>query len=185
MIKLRRFYEPDALRQMYAHQYSVLKWTEHQARVARTLDLARPLIAEQQLETLADLSWGDRSIANGLSDLIVAKHLNDITTGVPIDVALTSVDAVDLFICTETIEHLEAPWTTLEAIALKTKWLLLSTPLDEPAATPNWEHYWSFSANDVGSMLTQAGFDRLRCVAFTEPDWEYVYQVWVGRSVYV
>ncbi len=82
-----------------------------------------------------------------------------------------------------TIEHLEAPWTVIERIAEKSKWILLSTPLDEDPAIGNYEHYWSFTEQDVTQMLAAAGFGQLRCTHLQNDGWTYTYQVWTGVVV--
>lgn len=192
MKKLRPFYPADKLHELYGHAYQPDQWIEHKLRLDATIDIAVRLATMQQLHTVADLSCGDRTVVNALHDRIGMECVatNDITTGVPIDVALNewwnagpdTLPVVDLFICTETIEHLEAPWTVLEKIAAKTKWLLLSTPLDEKEDENNWEHYWSFTSTDVAELLRQSRFNMLHCDVLMNDHWVYRYQVWTGRS---
>lgn len=183
MRKLRRFYDPAELKRIYAETYDPTRWDEHVRRIDHTQVIASRLVERERLLTGADLSCGDASIIRslGLIDIVT----NDITSsGLSINEVVRDIAPVDLFICTETIEHLEAPWTVLERIAERTKWLILSTPLDEDAAIGNWEHYWSFELIDVRQMLNDAGFTDLRCTIISELGWTYAYQLWIARSRY-
>lgn len=182
MRKLRRFYDAAELRRIYATRYNSSEWPEHTRRIAFTADLAQEIITKHGLTSLADLSCGDASLTSklrGIDDF----HLRDFTdAGDDILTLLAALPRpVDLFICTETIEHLEAPWTALERIAPKTKWLVLSCPNDE-RHDGNWEHYWSFDQNDVLGMLSQSGFTEPKYAGLWEPGWEYDYQIWTARG---
>lgn len=181
MRKLRRFHDAAELRRIYEHKYNSSAWPEHVRRVTFTRNLIQGLITEHGLTTMADLSCGDAEVTSTLTGL-THRHLRDFTDhGEDILSLLNGVlDPVDLFVCTETIEHLEAPWTVLERIREKTKWLVLSCPNDEKNAE-NWEHYWSFEQDDVRDMLTQAGFTDLECTGLWEPGWNYDYQIWMAR----
>lgn len=161
---------------MYGHRYDSTRWHEHVERIKRTASIAQELIDRHSLETAADLSCGDSSLLNQLT--VMSKQGRDGN----IDADLDIITCVDLFLCTETIEHLPAPWTTLERIAEKTRWLVLSTPLDEDPAMGNPEHYWSFTAEDVESILYQSGFTDWCLYMLAEPNWAYTYQVWTARS---
>lgn len=181
MRKLRPFYSETELRRMYEMPYKHTYWPEHIERVDQTTKIAQLLIDTHGLETVADLSCGDGAIVRGL-ERVSFSHMCDYThNGDGIEVTIKHLKPVDLFICTETIEHLEAPWTVLEHIAQRTKWLVLSTPLDEDT-TENWEHYWSFTRDDVKTMLTQSGFDFALPSILAQPGWAYVYQIWIARA---
>jgi hypothetical protein len=183
MLKLRRFYTPARLAEIYDHKYDHTTWSEHVARVHHTIDITQQLIDEHHLTSVTDLSCGDGVIVGGLN--IENKTMNDITLlGDGIEVTVKTMKDVDLFICTETIEHLEAPWTVIEEIAQRAKWLVLSCPNDESPDIHNHEHYWSFTAQDVGDMLAEAGFVDLQWETITQPRWTYEYQIWTGRSVH-
>ena len=183
MIKLRRFHTPEVLAEIYQHPYDPTRWVEHKTRIRRTIEITQALIDQHDLKSVADLSCGDCSIIGSLN--IKSKITGDITNDRSIEDALRDRvwPDVDLFICTETIEHLEAPWTVLERIAETTRWLVLSTPLDEDPAIGNYEHYWSFTQDDVQSMILTAGFVDLELHVLAEPGWTYTYQLWTGRTV--
>jgi hypothetical protein len=177
MIKLRRFMTPGERDTVYAHTYDHTQWPEHRERVQATIKIAQTLIDQHGLESVTDLSCGDGAIIDQLT--IPQKVKKDIEFD-PIEITSLLMKPTDLFVCTETIEHLQAPWTVLEQLALKTKWLLVSTPLDEDPAIGNHEHYWSFSATDVANMLFQSGFITRTCTRLDDPAWTYTYQIWTA-----
>lgn len=171
----------------YSKKYDHTQWDEHRVRVERTTEIAQRLIDEHGLRTVADLSCGDGAIINSLTgrngvEDIELRLRHDITDGDAIEVTTMVMGQVDLFICSETIEHLEAPWTVLEQIARKTRWLVLSTPLNEVFPSGNWEHYWSFTDIDIETILTQSGFMTETLTTVSQPGWNYAYQIWTARS---
>ncbi len=165
----------------YSAKYDHTRWDEHRVRVERTTEIAQRLIDDHNLRSAADLSCGDGAIIDSLTDLDL-RICNDITNGDEIEITSMVMREVDLFICSETIEHLEAPWTVLEQIARKTKWLVLSTPLDERFPSENWEHYWSFTHDDIETLLTQSGFVTATLTTVSQPRWNYSYQIWTAKS---
>jgi hypothetical protein len=181
MRKFRRFYTQDQLAEIYAHAYDSTRWPEHVERIKQTIAYGQRLIDTHSLKTCADFSAGDRSVTGGFHNL---EQLETSDGHILEDLAGMS-EPVDLFVCTETIEHLEAPWTVLEAIAEKTKWLILSTPLDEDPGIGNHEHYWSFDDVDINWLLAQSGFEDRRMVLIGGEGWTYTYQLWTARSSHV
>jgi hypothetical protein len=178
VIKLRRFYTPEKIAEIYGARYNPHRWPEHTLRIQRTIEIAQGLIDLYGLETCADLSAGDNSIPDGLHGL---RSLQTSDGSIEDDLELVVVP-VDLFICTETIEHLEAPWTVLERIAEVARFVVVSTPLDEAPMIGNYEHYWSFTETDVRDMLLNAGFVDLAVEHLHQAFWTYTYQIWTGRS---
>lgn len=181
MKKLRRFYTPEELKNIYAGEHNPHRWPEHTERINLTRAIAQRLIDANRLKTVADLSCGDGSLVLGLEN-IRAQTMCDIHSHAPIEETVRLLESVDLFICTETIEHLEAPWTVLECVAPKTKYIVLSCPFEEDPAIGNYEHYWSFDASDVANMLMQAGFGALQSNIISGEGWTYTYQIWTGMS---
>lgn len=172
---------PDEYRSNYAVQYNHTRWADHRERVAYTAALAQRVVELNNYRRVADLSAGDRAIVNALAGVEVTA--SDWTDGVDIMKSVVELEPVDLFICTETVEHLEAPWTLLEHIAPRTKCLLLSTPMDESADAGNWEHYWSFTVEDVFTLLRQAGFIRMTVdVMRPNAGGPYVHQIWTAYT---
>jgi len=76
----------------------------------------------------------------------------------PILETIKFIPIVDLFICTETLEHLDDPEANLQAIRGKCTNLLVSTPIDQPLETAGGGHCWVWSRSDVEEMLVATGF---------------------------
>lgn len=188
MKKLRPFHTADQLKQLYGGVYDPNRWPEHRRRIARTIEIAQDIINMHDVVTIADYSCGDGAVTNGL---VISRQGSIEATDVgkgdpPIEQMVETMPYVDLFICTETIEHLEAPWTVLEWIATKAKRILLSTPLDESVMIGNYEHYWSFTQWDVSTILAQSGFSEdQKMERLTDWDWTYEYQIWTAGSAYL
>ena len=185
MKKLRPFHTHEELKRIYGGVYDPNRWPEHRRRIARTIEIAQDLVNLTDARSVADYSCGDGSVTNGLKLWHDGSiEATDIGKGdPPIDELVTVMPYVDLFICTETIEHLEAPWTVLEYVARRAKYILLSTPLDESVTIGNYEHYWSFTQWDVATILAQSGFSvDQKMERLTDWDWTYEYQIWTAGS---
>lgn len=182
MRKLRPFWSRAEERRLYSETYDHTRWPEHVGRVEATIDFTQKLIDEHELKTVVDLSCGDGAIVDGLNGVRIVRKTDVSSSGMGIEATLmmSSFDT-DLFICTETIEHMRAPWTTIELIAENTRFIVLSTPLNEGAHVDNYEHYWSFTDQDVDDMLKYAGFTDLQRVFLSGRGWTYDYQLWSGR----
>lgn len=157
--RLRPAHPPETLAQIYATPHDHTQWPDHVARVQATVELAR-LLTGGPVATAADLSCGDAAILSALD--VGTRHLGDYAPGYqytgPIEQTIEQIPDVDLFVCCETLEHLDDPDAALKAIRSKAKMLLLSTPVEAWGDT-NVEHYWAWSADDVTQMLTAAGFE--------------------------
>lgn len=184
MRKLRRFWTEEQTAAIYKDTYAgVGIHAEHRERAQHTIEVAQRLIDVHGLSSVADLSCGDGTIVKALRDLSRVT-MSDVSEGVDLDVGLDELDSVDLFIFTETLEHLEEPWRILNRIADKTTWLLLSCPYDESPGIGNIEHYWTFDETDIGGLLAEAGFDS-RTVSWhllSNPTWTYTYQIWTVKK---
>jgi hypothetical protein len=181
-IRLRPAHDPDTLTRIYAEPHVHTKWLDHKVRVAVTAQFAHVLSGHS--ETAADLSCGDGVILNALD--VDTRYFGDFAPGYPltgpIDDTIARIPMVDLFVCCETIEHLDDPDLTLKLIRAKAKTLVLSTPVDA-FDDRNLEHYWAFSRRGVEDMLTTAGFT---VVAYAALDLrpcggEYQFGVWYCR----
>lgn len=183
--RLRPMPDRAALDRMYAapHQHTV--WAEHRVRVDVMGGLAHHLVPERG--TVADLSCGDGAIAKRLA----ASHqativLGDYAPGYPIhgpiEETIDQIDTVDLFICSETVEHLDDPDTVLRSIRSRTDRLLLSTP-DGEDNDQNPEHVWAWDADAMKGMLRNAGFMPEFFLALdTRPGGgTYRYQIWACK----
>lgn len=162
-------YSEQELKELYATPHDHTKWADHIVRVEKTIEVGIDLIAGVDIATIADLSCGDAHIAGELQDYYwnersEAPHLilGDYAPGYqfegPIEETIEQIPHVDLFVCSETIEHLDNPDEVLSKIRLKADKLLLSTP-DCSWVDQNPEHYWSWDAEAVHAMLLEAGWD--------------------------
>jgi len=126
----------------------------------------------------ADLSCGDGEILKqtNLDQRIFGDYAPGYEYTGPIERTIWEIPNVDVFFLCETIEHLDDPETILETIRLKTKKLILSTPLDEQT-DENHEHYWSFSKSDMYDLLLDTGFTVVH-YRETNPPYGYRFQIW-------
>lgn len=157
--RLRPAYSPEELAQVYATPHAHSGWQDHRLRVSVTVEAARWLAESSGARTAADLSCGDGAVLNATS--VPLRLFGDIAPGHeftgPIEETLGEIPDVDLFVCTETLEHLDDPDKVLAGIRAKTRTFLLSTPVAAWQDT-NPEHYWAWSRTDVEEMLWAAGF---------------------------
>jgi hypothetical protein len=154
--RLRPLASEEAQAEFYAVPHNALDNADHQLRIALTVDLARAL---GPLSSVADLSCGDAAIASALDT--PARYLGDLAPGYPItgpiESAIQEIPYVNLFVCTETIEHMDDPDTALKAIREKITLLVLSTPVD-CWHDSNAQHYWAWDREAVEAMAATAGF---------------------------
>src|SRR5213076_938668 len=130
-MRLRPAYSEAELAELYPVPHDHTRWPDHLLRVAETIKLARELVPEPLV--VADLSCGDAAIARALDAEITI--LGDLAPGYeitgPIERTILPVPSADLFICSETVEHLDDPDTVLKHIRKRCRALVLSTPLAE------------------------------------------------------
>lgn len=154
--RLRPAYGAEDLARIYPKPHDHTRWIDHQMRVRMTAIVAQ---GAGRLHSGADLSCGDGAVLRSL-DLAV-RHFGDLAPGYehtgPIEQTIGDIPDVDLFVCTETLEHLDDPDLVLKRIREKSGGLVLSTPVDAWDDT-NPEHYWAWSRSDVEEMLAAAGF---------------------------
>lgn len=188
--RLRQLPTPDELAAMYATPHDHRLWGQgHHDRVEATIELARESIAEVDRQRVADLSCGNGVIASALcssqrgwDDL----HLGDLAAldgswlvrnyHGPIEETIHLIPEVDVFVCSETIEHLDDPGHVLELVRSKAQHLVLSTPVDCWDDT-NGEHCWAWDCEGVEDLAASAGWSP---VAFERlPTEAYTYGIWV------
>lgn len=183
-LRLRAAHTPEFLAKIYATPHVHTSWQDHVSRVTTTITFARSVIGPTQRHA-ADLSCGDGAIMAGL-DVGGRRFLGDFAPGYaltgPIETTVEQIPSVDLFICTETLEHLDDPEQVLKGVRAKTRVLLLSTPVGA-FDDPNPEHYWAWSRDGVEDTLRTAGFTPH---AYMELDYrpaggDYAYGIWVAR----
>ena len=155
--RLRPAHTPERLAEIYARPHDSSRWPHHRLRVAVTIQIANALAPE--IASAADLSCGDGAV---LIDVKARRrYFGDLAPGHeltgPIEETVHLIPRVDLFVCCETLEHVEDPVKLLHTIRPVARRLILSTPVDA-WEDPNPEHYWAWSAADVSDMLRDAGF---------------------------
>jgi hypothetical protein len=188
--RLREAHSPEELARLYAVPHRHDRWPDHRLRVAETIGVGRELGVPS---VIADLSCGDAVIPRALAAAPRGASrviLGDIAPGYemhgPIEITLSQITHVGLFICAETAEHLDDPDAVLARIRDKADALLLSTPLGETGGR-NPEHYWGWDEAGARKMLEDAGWrpEIYRDVAY-RPDpaepWDPAdYQIWGCR----
>lgn len=183
-VRLRQAHSAEELARIYAtpHEHGRYGYG-HGLRVQSTIPLARWLAIDGRCDTVVDLSCGDAVIAEAVP--VQRRILGDFApryelTG-PIEQTLNQVSASlrTLFICSETVEHLDDPDAVLAAIREKATRLILSTPIGE-VDQGNIEHYWGWDQEGVRLMLEQAGWTEAARIDVLLPD-TYSYQIWACR----
>jgi SAM-dependent methyltransferase len=178
--RLRPAYTAEQLRQVYETPHDHRKWADHHLRVDSTIVLARWLSAMKGVRTAADLSCGNGAILDAIP--AEKKYYGDFAPGYdftgPLEETLDQIPNVDLYICSETIEHLDDPDKVLAQIRQKAKMMVLSTPIGEDDDN-NPEHYWGWDMAAVGEMLAAAGWQRGADMEVRlRPAFVYDYQIW-------
>lgn len=190
-IQLRDYPTDEELSRLYARPHDHTRYPpDHELRVAVTIQIGRWIGPHT---SIADLSCGNGTILNGIAAGQIGRslaqpnmYLGDFASGYPyhgpLEQTIHEIPDVDLFVCSETIEHVRDPDAVLKMIRMKSQKLLLSTPIGEttPALSPggNPEHVWGWGIEDVEKMLRTAGWtwkvlNRLEMV-----DYVYDFQIW-------
>lgn len=115
------------------------------------------------ITSIADLSCGDARIARAIGEHFdVEPVLGDYAPGYPITGMLAEtvpqLEKVDLYVCTNTIEHLDDPQSDLALIREHCTEMLLSTPVEE-WSEPSGGHYWAWDRDGVEGIAAEAGFE--------------------------
>lgn len=184
--RLRPMPSTDELATLYAKPHDHTKWDDHIFRVDVTSALAHSLIPKGGI--VADLSCGNAIIARRLkashnARLILGDYAPGYDHHGPIEETIHQIEPnVDLFICSETVEHLDDPDAVLAAIRSKARHLLLSTPEGEDH-NRNPEHVWGWDSEAVEKMLCDAGFTPTiyNLLDLRPAGCEYAFQIWACR----
>jgi hypothetical protein len=177
-IRLRPKYSEKELKELYKTPYQHKSWIDHIQRVESTIALASWFYP---IFKIADLSCGDGYIIDSIS--ANSRYKGDFAPGYDyigsIEETIDYIPAVDLFILSETIEHIDDPDSLLKKIRSKTKNLILTTPKNE-VNDSNPEHYWAWDKEDMGQMLRKSGFTPqiYQELEFFDSSFCYVYQMW-------
>lgn len=170
------------LAELYSSPHAHDKWPDHVHRVKDTISFAKahglhlPGVdlgdspedhlhpdlqgGHVQCNHVADLSCGDATIARALC---LTPILGDFAPGYEfhgaIEDVISQIPFVQVFVLTETLEHLFDPGMVLDKIRAKTETLLLSTPVHNPGDVDhNPEHYHVWDREGVEAYLTEASF---------------------------
>ena len=177
-IRLRPTYNEAQLADIYSQPHQHSGWEDHRLRVQMTIAFASWF---EGINSIADLSAGDAAIINAIP--AAQKYIGDFApayelTGA-IDETIDLIPKVDLFICSETIEHLDDPEATLAKIRAKTKFLIVTTP-DGEINDGNPQHYWGWDCDGVRELLVGAGFEPViyNKLKFENPSLIYDNQFW-------
>ena len=180
--RVRPKYSDTELQIIYNTPHAHSGWWDHRYRIAVSTALCFNVVVDNNLTSAADLSAGDAAIINQLP--VDNKYVGDFAVRYeysgPIESNIDAIPDVDLFICSETLEHLDDPDTVLNKIGEKAEWIFVSTPLDEVGDNP--EHYWSWGWEDIEDMLATAGYDSVVYTSLLFPGLSnYGYQIHVGK----
>jgi Methyltransferase domain len=181
--QLRDFWPEGKLAEIYPRGYDHTLWGAHVERIDKSRELIDRYAARNRLTTVADLSCGDGALVQGSSHDWWERHLGDFNSGWKyqgrIEKTIWEIPQVDMFVCSETLEHLEDPDAILRRIHKVSRHLFISTPLSE-TNNANPEHYWGWGARDIAAMLTEAGWKTQQGVMFTPTsDRYYTFQMWL------
>lgn len=166
--RLRPLPDKPQLDRMYSTPHDHRQWSDHVLRMNVTLGMAQWLAGPVQ--KAADLSAGngwllDRIDAGERFYGDYAANNHGWRRGA-IEDTVADLPKVDLFLCCETLEHLDDPPGVLAKLRTKTRLLVLSTPVDAWQDN-NPEHLWAWDRDGVESLLNQAGF---KVLAYAESD---------------
>jgi hypothetical protein len=183
--RLRKLPSNKKLEKMYAEPHDHRLYGHgHHLRVEQSIVFVRWISEWQNLNSVADLSCGNGGIALALNMGNENTHLGDFAQGYeyvgPIEENVNKIPDIDLYICSETLEHLDNPQEVLLNIRKRSKWLFLTTPI-ENWGDANTEHLWSWDRKGVEELLKEASFTprmfgTLDSTVINEP---YVYGMWV------
>lgn len=166
---------------MYSRDYDHTRWGDHIERVSVTAGLVAGAVRRFNLSLVADLSCGDGGILTQAMKITPFTAVRgDLRPGWrlagPIEETVGSLMPVDLFLCSETLEHVEDPDELLRKIRTTARYLVLSTP-DGETGDGNIEHYWGWDKDDILKMLTAAGWTPRSFLSLTSPPSCYTFQI--------
>lgn len=184
-VRLRPKWSDDELARIYAVPHDSGHWRDHILRVDTTIQTAKWLHGGGPI---ADLSCGDAKIARavraawGPGGMV---YLGDYAPGYqftgPIEKTIEEIPHVELFILSETIEHLDDPDLVLSMIREKSDRLVLSTPIGEGIDHPdpgNEQHYWGWDVIGMEEMLTRTGWKPQSLQELKFYNYLYNFQIW-------
>lgn len=164
--RLRPMPSAAELAELYATPHDHTRWADHLLRVDVTVQVGCWMIHRTR-PVIADLSTGDGAIPRGIAEeaapeaqLILGDYAPGYEYTGPIERTVEELadDSANLFVCSETLEHLDNPDAVLARIRAKAHRLLVSTPIGETDPADNPEHVWGWDTEAVCAMLAAAGW---------------------------
>lgn len=161
--QLRPFHTPEQRARVYARPYAHETWPDHIERVEATTAVLDAYALSVGALSVADLSCGDGAILASSERPWEKIYTADLvpTIGMwrsgPIEETILELPHVDLFLCSETLEHVEDPTALLRQIRKRSEYMVLTTP-DGETGNRNQEHYWGWDQEGVRELLTETGW---------------------------
>ena len=160
--RLRPKHSDEELAQLYIEPHDHRRYGHgHHLRVETTKVMAQWMAEAAQLTSVADLSCGNGEIATSLRFGPRLTILGDYAPGYgytgPLEDTLPRIKEVDLYICSETLEHLDDPTHALFLMRDAADHLVLTTPINAWGDT-NAEHYFAWDREGVESLFTSTGW---------------------------
>lgn len=179
--RLRPKHDPSVMRDIYKtpHNHAIYGLGHH-LRVEATKLLASNF---HKGSSVGDLSCGNAAIANSLQ--ASRRELGDFAPGYPyegmLEDTLPTMQGVDTYICSETLEHLDNPSEALTLMRQKASMLVLSTPI-EAWGDANAEHYWSWDREYIEYLLGSTGWNAKAFLGLDSRCWgePYYYGIWIA-----
>lgn len=185
--RVRPTHSDEVLAEIYSEPHDHRRYGHgHHLRVEATKVMAKWMRDAFELASVADLSCGNGEIALSLGFKPGDYHLGDYAPGHgytgPLERTLALIPEVDLYICSETIEHLDDPRRALFQMRDVASHLVLSTPIGA-WGDGNLEHYWAWDRSGVESLFTLVGWTPVMhmTVDSTVLGESYEYGIWGCR----
>jgi len=159
---------------------------DHRWRIDATIALAKwfePIAIAADLSCgtgriLTEICWARKWFGDIALPESAAGPLNYLNG--PIEETIHMIPDVDLFVCTETLEHLEDPDAVLREIRNRTRYLVTSVPVcGGPDLDPG--HLWDWDVEGFGNMLDAAGFEMVCRTVLEMPPPYFNCQIWGCR----
>lgn len=189
--QIRPFYSDEHLAAIYPLPYNHAFWEDHRTRVTATVDMVTGWGSGAGWFDGIDLTCGDGAILQRLHDrgIVQRTYFGDLVPAPHLDIQGRVEDTIvaetypdgsgrswDLYVCSETLEHLWNPEKVLRDARKLAARAVFSTPIDEGPEHDNPEHYWSWGVDDVCGMLVAAGWTPERFQRL--PLSYYNFQIW-------
>lgn len=162
-----------------AELYDLMNWPVfvQEERDVATIELGCSL---KDVTSIADMSAGGARITptiaahHGVEPLLgdLGRIYNYPYQGT-LDQTVPTLPDVDLYVCSETIEHLEDPDSDLALIREKCQRMLLTTPVWEEPPIVAHGHLWTWRQEDVEEMCAAVGFTPVEYVGVS------LFGIWV------